>query len=58
MRASYNDERKKLSTERLMDVDLHRFVEAETEQTSYELALEFGLSIRDVRQLKKRLERN
>ncbi|MCR6096969.1 hypothetical protein HXA34_07905 [Salipaludibacillus agaradhaerens] len=58
MRSSYNDERKKLSTERLMDVDLHRFLEAETKQTPYELALEFGLSIRDVRQLKKHLERN
>lgn len=58
MRTGYNHGRNKISSERLMQTDLHRFIECESERTPYELAVEFGLSIREVRELKKRLERN
>ncbi|WP_059171247.1 hypothetical protein [Bacillus sp. FJAT-27445] len=39
-------------------VDFHDFIEKEQQSGTYELASEFGLTIRDVRKLKKRLERS
>ncbi|ALC89829.1 RNA polymerase subunit sigma-70 [Bacillus sp. FJAT-18017] len=39
-------------------VDFHDFIEKEQNSGTYELASEFGLTIRDVRKLKKRLERS
>jgi hypothetical protein len=43
---------------RLFGVDFHDFIQKEQHSGSFELASEFGLSMRDVRKLKKRLERS
>ncbi|MBS4215523.1 MULTISPECIES: hypothetical protein [Neobacillus] len=43
---------------RLFGMDFHDFIEKEQHSGSYELASEFGLTMRDVRKLKKRLERS
>lgn len=43
---------------RLFGVDFHDFTEKEQNNTSYELASEFGLTFGDVRRLKKHLERS
>lgn len=43
---------------RIFGVDFHDFIEKEQHSGSYELASEFGLTMRDVRKLKKRLERS
>lgn len=43
---------------RLFGVDFHDFIQKEQHSGSVELASEFGLSMRDVRKLKKRLERS
>jgi hypothetical protein len=42
----------------LFNMDYHNFVERENQQTSLELASEFGLSLRDVKVLKNKLNRN
>ncbi|WP_041638049.1 hypothetical protein [Anoxybacillus flavithermus] len=41
----------------LMHVDFHSFVQKENELTSFELASEFGLTLRDVQKIKKHLAR-
>ncbi|MCM2531541.1 hypothetical protein NDK43_02915 [Neobacillus pocheonensis] len=43
---------------RLFGVDFHDFIQKEQHSNSIELASEFGLSIGDVRKLKKHLERS
>ncbi|MCM3765406.1 MULTISPECIES: RNA polymerase subunit sigma-70 [Bacillaceae] len=43
---------------RLFGVDFHDFIQKEQHSGTFELASEFGLSMRDVRKLKKRLERS
>jgi hypothetical protein len=43
---------------RLFGVDFHDFIQKEQHATSFELASEFGLTIGDVRKLKKHLERS
>ncbi|WP_169802722.1 hypothetical protein [Neobacillus soli] len=43
---------------RLFGVDFHDFMQKEQHATSFELASEFGLSIGDVRKLKKQMERS
>jgi hypothetical protein len=42
----------------LFGVDFHDFIQQEGTSTSYELASEFGLTLGDVKKLKKRLERS
>ncbi|WP_322445398.1 hypothetical protein [Robertmurraya mangrovi] len=42
----------------LFGVDFHDFIQKEQNLGMVELASEFGLSIGDVRKLKKKLERN
>ncbi|MFC4320904.1 hypothetical protein [Litchfieldia salsa] len=42
----------------LFGVDLHHFVKSEQDATYVELASEFGISIKDVRKLKKQLNRS
>jgi hypothetical protein len=42
----------------LFGVDLHDFIQQEANSTSYELASEFGLTLGDVKKLKKKLERS
>ena len=42
----------------LFGFNLHEFIEKERHATHYELASEFGLTLKDVRKLKKQLRRN
>ncbi|WP_180954905.1 hypothetical protein [Bacillus sp. V3-13] len=42
----------------LFGVDFHDFIEKEQNASTFELASEFGLTVRDVRKLKKQLERS
>ncbi|WML45508.1 hypothetical protein [Neobacillus sp. PS3-40] len=42
----------------IFGVDFHDFIQKEQNSNSYELASEFGLSMRDVRKLKKHMERS
>lgn len=46
------------SSQLLFQVDLHHFIEGADEKTNFELADEFGISLRDVKNLKKKLNRN
>lgn len=41
----------------IFGVDFHDFIQKEKNSNMVELASEFGLSLRDVKKLKKRLER-
>jgi hypothetical protein len=43
---------------RLFGVDFHDFIQKEQHANTFELASEFGLTIGDVRKLKKHLERS
>ncbi len=42
----------------LLHVDFHEFIKKEVDHTAFELATEFGLTLRDVRKLKKQLFRS
>lgn len=42
----------------LIGVDFHDFTQKELELTNYELAMEFGISLRGVKDLKKKISRN
>lgn len=42
----------------LFHIDFHEFIRKEADHTAYELASEFGLTLRDVRKLKKQLFRS
>ncbi|MBY0154377.1 hypothetical protein [Cytobacillus oceanisediminis] len=42
----------------LFGVDFHDFIQREQNSNMIELASEFGLSLKDVRKLKKKLERS
>jgi len=55
-----NAKKEKLHSESsdIFGVNLHEFIEKESYSTNYELASEFGLSMRDVKNLKKQLERS
>ncbi|RLQ98098.1 RNA polymerase subunit sigma-70 [Falsibacillus albus] len=44
--------------DRLYGMDFHQFIERESEATTIELASEFGLTLRDVQNLKRKLERS
>lgn len=43
---------------KLFGVDFHDFIQKEQHASTFELASEYGLTMRDVRKLKKRLERS
>ncbi|MDQ0254262.1 hypothetical protein J2S74_001637 [Evansella vedderi] len=58
MRSSHQQARFTSPNSRLLGVNLHRFTEIEENADSYEIATEFGLSLREVKSLKKRIERN
>ncbi|WP_170885496.1 hypothetical protein [Bacillus alkalicellulosilyticus] len=58
MRSSMNHQRRMNGEDGLFSVDFHEFVEKEQQQSTVELAGEFGLSVRDIKVLKKKLERN
>ncbi|MGJ7920593.1 hypothetical protein [Neobacillus sp. LXY-4] len=42
----------------LFGVDFHDFIQKEQQSTMFELASEYGLSLGDVKKLKKQLERS
>lgn len=42
----------------LFGIDFHDFIQREAGSNSYEIASEFGLTLGDVKKLKKRLERS
>jgi hypothetical protein len=42
----------------LFHVNFHDFIQKESDLTSFELASEFGLTLRDVQKLKKHLSRS
>lgn len=42
----------------LIGVDFHDFTQKEEQLTNYELAMEFGISLRSVKDLKRKLSKN
>ncbi|MBD8069311.1 hypothetical protein [Bacillus sp. PS06] len=58
MRFSEKGQHSHQATNGLFGVDLHHFVKKEQEATYVELASEFGISVNDVRKLKKQLDRS
>ncbi len=42
----------------LFGVDFHDFIQSEPKNTTFELAAEFGLTLGDVKKLKKQLDRS
>ncbi|MBL4951277.1 hypothetical protein RCG24_01370 [Neobacillus sp. OS1-32] len=57
MRASEKGMKIQSMDSRLFGVDFHDFLQKEQHSTPVELASEFGLTMRDVKNLKKHLER-
>jgi hypothetical protein len=58
MRSSQRQQMHHNSLNPLFNMDYHNFVERENQNTNLELASEFGLSLRDVKLLKNKLNRN
>ena len=58
MRFSEKGQHTQISENHLFGVDFHDFIAKEQATTSVELASEFGLTVKDVRQLKKQLHRS
>lgn len=58
MRASEKGVNIQSADSRLFGVDFHDFIEKEQNSTSFELASEFGLTMGDVKKLKKHLARS
>ena len=58
MRASDKGMNAQSMDARLFGVDFHDFIQKEQHSTSIELASEFGLTMGDVKKLKKHLERS
>ena len=58
MRSSSRQQMNHHSLQPLFNMDYHNFMEREGQQTNLELASEFGLSLRDVKTLKNKLNRN
>ncbi|WP_201745357.1 hypothetical protein [Alteribacter lacisalsi] len=58
MRSGHSQNDKTRQSGQFMNVDLHRFSVQEDTRTNFELASEFGLSLHDVKTLKKKMGRN
>ncbi|MBU9720681.1 MULTISPECIES: hypothetical protein [Bacillaceae] len=58
MRSGQQHERFTNPNSRLLGVNLHRFTELEQNADNYEIASEFGLSLKEVKTLKKKIERS
>lgn len=58
MRSSNKEMNMQSVDSRIFGVDFHDFIQKEQSSNSIELASEFGLSIKDVKKLKKHLERS
>ena len=57
MRSSQHYDRYTHPNSRLMGLNLHRFIEVEQLADNYEIASEFGLSLKEVKQLKEKIAR-
>ncbi|GAE35084.1 hypothetical protein [Halalkalibacter akibai] len=58
MRSSSRQQMHHNSLNPLFNMDYHNFVEKESQNTNLELASEFGISLRDVKLLKDKMNRN
>lgn len=58
MRSSDKGMNVQSSESRLFGVDFHDIIQKEQQNSAFELASEFGLSLGDVKKLKKHLERS
>lgn len=58
MRASDKNEHVNLTSKQVFGVDFHDFIVKQENSSSYELASEYGLSLGEVRKLKKQLFRS
>jgi hypothetical protein len=58
MRASEKGTVTQIGENQIFGVDFHDFMQKEQHSNSFELASEFGLTMRDVRKLKKHMERS
>ncbi|MED1562419.1 hypothetical protein AJ85_08500 [Alkalihalobacillus alcalophilus ATCC 27647 = CGMCC 1.3604] len=58
MRASHNHQMHLQQAQPIFHVDYHNFIEKEALQTNFELAHEFGVSLREIKILKQKLMRN
>ncbi|MCH1627664.1 hypothetical protein [Fredinandcohnia quinoae] len=58
MRYSEKSNHAQRGSNQMFGVDFHDFIEREQNSTYVELASEFGISVKEVRQMKKKLERS
>ncbi|MBB5173195.1 hypothetical protein [Texcoconibacillus texcoconensis] len=58
MRTAHQGRRLARSDMNLFGVNLHQFIEKEAVLSNFELAQEFGLALKDVRNLKKQMGRD
>ncbi|MBA2873614.1 hypothetical protein [Thermaerobacillus caldiproteolyticus] len=58
MRNSAKGEFAQRKASELFHVDFHEFMRKEANHTAFELASEFGLTLKDVQKLKKQLSRS
>jgi hypothetical protein len=58
MRSSDKEMNTQSVDSRIFGVDFHHFIEKEQNSNTFELASEFGLTMRDVRKLKKHMQRS
>ncbi|NCU18275.1 RNA polymerase subunit sigma-70 [Pallidibacillus pasinlerensis] len=58
MRASDKHHQANLTSKGVFGVNFHEFIDTEEDSTMFEIASEFGISLGDVRKLKKRLNRS
>ena len=58
MRHSEKGHSAQLGENQVFNVDLHSFIQKEQSSNMIELASEFGLNLRDVKKMKKQLERS
>jgi hypothetical protein len=58
MRSSDKVNNVQSASSQIFGVDFHDFIQKEQSSNNFELASEFGLSMRDVKKLKKHLERS
>lgn len=58
MRVGNNQDRTGNGHNQLIGVDFHDFMQKEQALTNFELAEEYGISLRNVKELKKKMSRN
>ncbi|MDT8861533.1 hypothetical protein N0O92_15045 [Alkalihalobacillus sp. MEB130] len=58
MRSSMRQQMHHNQLQPVFNMDYHNFIERENQNTNLELASEFGLSLRDVKLLKAKMNRN